>query len=108
VLTVEQMNAIAGRVTYKPGWSFEFRMGAHEGHHATIRTQLPDADDPGKTVPLTFECFLSPNDVADEESLIRWLAYRLGRIEIHESREFLRVDGRVVSDPHAEGADADR
>lgn len=107
MLTVDQMNAVAAEVTYKPGWSVEFRMGRHEGHHATIQTRVPDAYDTAKIVPLKVECFLSPNDVASEETMLVWLGYRLGRIETHEMREFLRFKGEVVSDPHAEGADAD-
>jgi hypothetical protein len=98
---------VAGRVTYKPGWSVSFRMGAHEGHHATVRTQVPDAYDTTKMVPLVVECFLSPNDVKTEGTLLDWIGYRLARIETHECREFFRVDGQLWSDPHADGADAD-
>jgi hypothetical protein len=36
----------------------------------------------------------------DEESLRLWMAWRLGRIESHEMREFFKVDGRPVFDPH--------
>lgn len=105
MLSVEQMNALP--VSYKPGWSIVFRMGRFEGHHATIRAVLPDAYDPDKTTSLVVECFLSPNDVATEESLMAWLVYRLARLETHEAREFLRLDGVPLFDPHAEGADAD-
>ena len=107
MLTVEQMNALAERVAYKPGWSITFRLGRHEGHHATIETRVPDAYDPEQTVPLRVECFLSPNDVVSEVTLLTWIAYRLARIEVHESREFMRLDGKVWSDPHADGADQD-
>jgi hypothetical protein len=33
--------------------------------------------------------------------------WRLGRIELHEMREFFQVDGTPVSDPHALHAERD-
>jgi hypothetical protein len=38
----------------------------------------------------------------DLEALWRFLAWRLGRIELHEMREWLRVDSRPVFNPHPE------
>jgi hypothetical protein len=29
-----------------------------------------------------------------------WITWRLGQIESHESREWLRYDGSVIYDPH--------
>jgi hypothetical protein len=39
--------------------------------------------------------------------LLVWLAWRLGRVESHEMREHLRVDGALPFNPHAEYADRD-
>jgi hypothetical protein len=41
-------------------------------------------------------------------ALEEWLAWRLGRLEVHEMREFLKRDGRVIFDPHGADADHDR
>jgi hypothetical protein len=38
--------------------------------------------------------------MADTDALHRWLIWRLGRVESHESREFYRVDGFPLFDPH--------
>jgi hypothetical protein len=44
----------------------------------------------------------------DTIALEEWLAWRLGRLEVHEMREFLKRDGRVIFDPHGADADHDR
>jgi hypothetical protein len=43
----------------------------------------------------------------DDAALLDWLLWRCCRIECHEAREWLRLDGKPWSDPHAEGADRD-
>lgn len=108
MLSIEQAQAMAGRVSYKQGWTFDIYQGRHEGVHCTISAALPDAYDQGQTLTIHVETFLSPNDMADADALITWMLYRASRIEVHEAREFLRLDGTPWSDPHADGADQDR
>jgi hypothetical protein len=105
MLSIQQVQAHLARVSYKPGWSFEAYQGAWEGHHIVINTQVPDAYGPGRTVTLNVHSMLPP--LEDTSALERWLMWRLARIEVHEMREFFRVDGKIVDDPHAEFADRD-
>jgi hypothetical protein len=93
-------------VTYKPGWKIQAYDGRFEGQHIAITTVVADAYDPTKTTTLDVHSMLPPQ--ADEEALMSWLLWRCIRIECHEAREFLRVDGAPWSDPHAECADQDR
>jgi hypothetical protein len=43
----------------------------------------------------------------DVQALEDWIAWRLSRLEVHEMREFLKRDGKVISDPHAPHAEHD-
>jgi hypothetical protein len=105
VLTTAQVQAELERVTYKPGWTITCYDGRHEGQHLTIRADLPDACNPGDTVTIQVETALPP--IPDVDYLHAWLIWRLCRIESHEAREFYRVDGKPVFDPHAPYAERD-
>ena len=104
-LTVPQLQAALERFTYKPGWKFAVYEGRWEGPHMQITATLPDAYAPDATVTVDVHSMLPP--IPDEGALWVWLGWRLARIEVHEMREFLRVDGVVLFDPHAPLADRD-
>jgi hypothetical protein len=105
MLTTAQITAELQRVTYKPGWSFTVYDGQWEGQHLVIHTVVADATHPGQDTVLDVHSMLPP--IPDADYLYRYLAWRLARIEVHEMREFLRVDGTPPFDPHAEHADRD-
>jgi hypothetical protein len=105
MLSTAEIKAELERVTYKPGWVFTCYDGRWEGQHLAITAELPDATRPGESVTLDIHSSLPP--IPDAAYLHAWLAWRLGRIENHEMREFFRVDGRAVFDPHAPFADRD-
>jgi hypothetical protein len=106
VLTVVEMQSLACRMTYKPGWTFEVREGAHEGTHLTIKTMVPDAYRPEELTSLNVETFLPP--FLTEEQFYNTVLWRIKRIEIHEALEFFRVDGKPWNDPHRPDADRDQ
>jgi hypothetical protein len=90
------------RVSYKPGWSFEIYEHRWEGPHIFIVAPTSNAYRPSETIELGIRSPLPP--FADADALHAWLMWRLGRIESHELREFYRVDGQPIADPHeAEG-----
>ena len=119
-------------MTYKPGWTFEVYDGQWEGLHLVIRTKLEDAnlshtsgciaklisDGEKQTSADECHCGAQLKTVLDIHSMMppmesieqfeRWLAWRLGRIELHEMREFLQLDSKPIFDPHAEFAEHDR
>jgi len=105
MLTTQQIAAELARITYKNGWTFTVYDGQWEGQHLAIGAQVSDAYHPGQSVTLDVHTMLPP--MPDVAYLHRWLGWRLGRLEVHEMREFLRVDGVAVFDPHADGADRD-
>jgi hypothetical protein len=99
MLSTEQVNAELARLTYKPSFTFRAYDDAWEGQKVRIVCTVPDSTNPGETVDLGVDSFLPPMD--DEWDVRRWLAWRLQRIEIHESLEFLKLDGAPIWDPHA-------
>jgi hypothetical protein len=105
MLTTAQIRDELLRVTYRSGWSFEVYDGAFEGQHIVIRAKVIDAYHPGQTVDLDVHSMLPP--MPDAAYLHRWLAWRLGRLELHEMREHLHLDGKPIFDPHAPYADRD-
>lgn len=106
MLTTKEIKDWLQRVTYKPGWKFKAYDGDWEGQHIVITTVVPDSYNPGQNVVLDVHSMLPP--IPSVDYLNRWLTWRLGRIEIHEMREFFKVDGQIVFDPHAENAGRDK
>lgn len=101
-LSLAELRAAFGRFSYKPGWRFLVWEDPFEGPHISVQATLKNAYRPDETVELDIVSALPP--LADEDAVAAWLAWRLGRIENHEMREWLRRDGVRVSDPHQDVA----
>jgi hypothetical protein len=104
-LSTQQIREHLKRLAYKPGWAFKAYDGRWEGQHLVIETTVPNTYRPGQTVTLRVESMLPP--LRDTHQLEEWLAWRLGRLEIHEMREHLKRDGLCIHDPHAPRAERD-
>jgi hypothetical protein len=84
-LTADQVNTILDQRAYRPGWQFRAYTG--ETTRAVIVEVLatvPDSYRPGLSVPLEVYCPV-PAYVDDELTFDKWLAWRLQRLEVHES-----------------------
>jgi hypothetical protein len=106
MLTTKEIQDHVSKISYKPGWAFEVYDGEWEGQHFVITTVVPDAYNLTETVTLDVHSMLPP--IPDKNYLNQWIMWRLARIEVHEMREFFRVDGKIVDDPHAEFASRDK
>jgi hypothetical protein len=101
MLDVADVQAILNRTTYRRGESWRFtadRVGSEMRVRlcATVR----DARRPGFMVDLGMDAWPPADALTDERSFVVWLLGRLVEHEVHEAREWLRVDGDRVSDPH--------
>ena len=105
LLSTQVLRAHLAKLTYKPGWAFEVYDGRWEGQHVVIRVDVPDTFNPGETVTLDVHSMLPP--MRSTHQFEEWIAWRLARLEVHEMREFLKRDGRVIFNPHAPGAEHD-
>lgn len=90
---------LVARVTYKPGWVFEVNVDEWDGLTLRAVATVPDSHNPpdGITV-LGIDTPIPPLD--DARQFLEWLGWRLRRIEAHEVREWLAVDGRRIFEPH--------
>lgn len=70
-----------------------------EGAQLQVQAVVPNAYQPEDTVELDIWTYLPP--MPTPEAFDLWLSWRLARIAIHESNEWLRRDGRPIFDPHA-------
>ena len=115
MLTIQEVRAEIQRYTYKPGWhlttrtepgGLQFAPFPHvDGKLYNLRLNIDfsaeDSRNPGRRIALHAERLI-PAGIPEEGLLRRWLIDVLQDIEYHELREWLRYDGQLVDDPHAE------
>jgi hypothetical protein len=102
MLDIETLRQLLRRWSYMDGWLFTLYQHDHEGIWIAITVELPDSRRPGERI---VNCVRSPvPPIPTAEYFYQWLVWRLERIDSHEIREFARVDGRLIMDPHAPDA----
>ena len=92
------LRAELGQVSYKDGWEFVLYQHRWEGVWLAITATLPDSYHPGEVTTVTIRSAVPP--MQTYEQFHDWIMWRLVRIEVHEMREFYKVGGVVVDDPH--------
>jgi hypothetical protein len=114
VLDLATVQDILARRAYRPGWTLTAYVGdTTRAIIVQITAEVEDSYNPGSTVPLDIRYPVPAPALASELDLDKWLAWRLGMIELHESAEWYRKPGRnfpfvPVFNPHADGADRDQ
>lgn len=94
------------RHSYRPGWTMSIGT-RHDGtHEFRFRYTVFDSRNPDTECTLQSRYFLNTDLIAahrdPEFAFTEELRRTLEDIELHESREFLRRDGVIVNDPHAD------
>lgn len=107
MLTTAEIQAHLADFTYLPGWRFIVYDGEWEGQHLVITAQVLDSRHVEEEVYTTLDVHSMLPPIPDTDYLNRWLVWRLARLAIHEVREFARVKGEVIFDPHAPDAERD-
>jgi hypothetical protein len=97
-LTFAQVKAEVAKVVYRPGWTFTVEERGFEDPWLRVIAPVMNAYRPEELVDLGIDSPIPP--MADVDALHRWLIWRLERVESHEAREWFRVDGVVLFDPH--------
>jgi hypothetical protein len=101
-LTTEQLRDELLAISYRKGWRLNVYDDPFEGQKLrVVAPELPDSYDPDgtRTIDVGADTFIPPMLTAEQFHWFIW--WRLDRIERHEAREFLRVNGEVLFDPHA-------
>lgn len=101
MLSTQDINALLAQVEYRPGWRIK-AFDCWEGVMVRITADVPNAYNPSETVTLGVNSYVDPGSLASEADFVTWLSWRLRRMEIHESMEWLRwkVTGGPIFDPH--------
>ena len=90
------------RYTYKPGYQLLLDRGTmRDWPRLIVKYEAPDSRDPSRRIPIVAQQII-PDLPEDAEFFATWLERALFDIEVHESREWLRRDGTVCNDPHAD------
>jgi hypothetical protein len=84
------------RFTYKAGWRFEVRL-----FEFVIIFKCEDTYNPGNMIEVVRASPLWIIPCGNPETFAWWLAEEIKAVEIHESREWLKRDGKIYNDPHA-------
>jgi hypothetical protein len=100
---------LIGRITYKPGWSFDLRSidrgQGSAGLTVTITITCPDSYEPDSRIRVAHYAPVPPA-AFDVRAWQWWLFRRILEVETHEAAEFYQVDGRRPWPPnHSPGRD---
>lgn len=87
------------QITYKPSWQLHLAEVDNEPV-LVVHYTASDSRGVGHDVRLSARRPLTPT--TDPEAFVRDVAKRLIDIEAHELWEWLRFDGQLVADPHAD------
>jgi hypothetical protein len=113
---LERIKAALEGVRYRPGWTITAHPCPFSNHvWVLIDAEVPDAEKWDHDLPawrnrsrdnmtrIGVRAVVPDNDnheIYFYEHFYNWLAWRLKRIERHESREFFWVDGKPWDSPH--------
>jgi hypothetical protein len=101
VLTIAELQGLLERFTYKPGWTFTMWHDEFEGNRMEIFINSEvNAYKPDELTVMSIKTYVPP--IESPAAFWRYLLWRLERVEMHELREFFRVGGHPIFDPHSE------
>lgn len=94
------------RYSYKPGCRLELvpPTSVFDVPRVKVTLKVLDSRGSGKQIEIEGQFPVYEEEWDDEAMLDRRIQQGLMSMEAHESREWLRRDGRLVDDPHAPGA----
>jgi hypothetical protein len=101
MLSVDEMRNLLDQVEYKDGWRFSIYEHPFEGPFLRIEFDVRDSYNSGESVTLGINSFVPP--CRQQYQFLDWLLYRIIRIEVHEAREFFKINGVPYEDPHVLG-----
>lgn len=105
-MTFEKAREIVSNITYKPGWSISIHenYGYYQFPVLTIDAEVRDSYDPSKIVSIRGTKTLSHSLIYDltKMSLLQLIRQFIHQTEIHESDEWIRLNGEMIFNPHKE------
>lgn len=108
-MTPVELHQLCKRITYKPSFRMEVEQN-RDVVYVRLSMRVMDALNFDKTIDLTFAQALTTHQLEEmpEGVILGILKNWIKEMEIHECREFLRLDGHHMEDPHPELAEDDK
>ena len=104
-MTHDEAAAIVKRLTYRPGWTIEFYQDPSGASVLRVGTAEPDSERPNAPpIPVVYTDALEAKKlgVLTEGAFLRWIYEVVEKRVVHELREWLRLDGQPLIEPHPE------
>lgn len=98
----ERVRKIVSRLSYKPNWTFAIQDTPDLGYGTValmIASEVIEIES-GRLDKLRGSVVLNPITEDTEEMIVLSIAHKIQSMEIHEFREWLKVDGKRVQEPH--------
>lgn len=100
-MTGDDFLALVASIEYKPGWKLEAEFLALDlSWHVTLSWDVEDAYGSGRTVTVQNKTMLQGVEQLDREFMVKYLFHQIVEAERHEAKEFFKVGGVRVYDPH--------
>lgn len=106
--TEERLQYFIDHITYKPEWKIEIPhplRDRREWHGIPVLLKFKTTDiDTGEEIQLAMQELFHYSHLVDvpDKYFIEWIANFIRKFEEHEFREWFKVDGFCVYDPHPE------
>jgi hypothetical protein len=106
---LSRVRSLLERVTYKPGWKLSVERSRYISSDSlllVVSAEFPDVDRPDRRVtPFTFRKIIEEwclDRMNDGQVLEYCIIPTIREMEEHEFREWLKLDGFCLYDPHPE------
>ena len=94
------------RIMYKPGWEFSAEYDGITSVTIVIRVEVQNTYNPMESVWLSSRDTIYPelytSFMDNDKEFADYMFRRIKEMEIHESREWFRLDGEIYDNPHNE------
>lgn len=101
-MTKVELCELVGRLSYRPGWTMRVLDEFPGVARVEITGRVADTYHPERTATFRTCARLPLLDYLTEDLALTAIGWALKEAEIHESREWFKLDGKLIDDPHAE------
>lgn len=103
-MTRDEFIALAKRITYKPNANVQAFFITPELQQLRVSFHVEDTATPDdeKHIHISMSFPIPLDYFTDERQAVYWILQRIDEAEAHETREWFKLDGVAVFDPHKE------
>lgn len=94
----QRLAQLVASLTYKPGWRFSVGNSDEYGITVHLNFDAPDSNQPD--VPFTGHIAVQVPAMINLEVFLHYIQHLVYKAEQHESKEWLRFEGRRIDEPH--------